>query len=71
MMIRNLFIGAISLYRLLLSPVLPHSCRFYPTCSEYSIEALKRYGVIRGILLTIKRILRCNAFHPGGYDPVR
>ena len=46
-------------------------CKFYPTCSEYSIQAIEKYGVLKGIFLTIKRILRCNPFSKGGYDPLR
>lgn len=57
-------------YQLTFSQILPHSCRFYPTCSEYSIEAIKKYGMIKGILLGLKRILRCNPFFTGGYDPI-
>ncbi|ODA44691.1 Protein YidD [Thermodesulfovibrio sp. N1] len=49
---------------------MPPSCRFYPTCSEYADQAIKKYGA-KGILLTIKRILKCHPFHPGGYDPLR
>jgi len=48
----------------------PASCRFYPSCSSYSIEAIEKYGVIKGGWLTAKRILRCHPFNPGGYDPV-
>ncbi|PIU45497.1 MAG: membrane protein insertion efficiency factor YidD [Ignavibacteriales bacterium CG07_land_8_20_14_0_80_59_12] len=57
-------------YQILLSPVLPNSCRFYPTCSHYSVEALRKHGALRGSYLTVRRILRCNPFNPGGYDPV-
>ena len=46
-------------------------CKFYPTCSEYSIQAIEKYGVLKGVFLTIKRILRCNPFSKGGYDPLR
>ena len=58
-------------YRLLISPLLPPSCRFTPTCSEYAMEAIKKYGALRGAYLGARRILRCHPFHPGGYDPVR
>lgn len=47
-----------------------NNCRFYPTCSEYSIQAYKKYGFLKGTYLTINRILRCNPFNPGGYDPI-
>ncbi|ACL71104.1 membrane protein insertion efficiency factor YidD [Halothermothrix orenii] len=73
-MIRNLFkkvfIGLIRFYQKAISPWFPKTCRFYPTCSEYSKAAISRYGVIKGTWLAIKRILRCNPFNPGGYDPL-
>jgi len=67
---RKLFILLIRGYKKLISPMLPPSCRFYPTCSEYSIQALEKYGVIKGGAKTIWRILRCNPFNKGGYDPI-
>ncbi|NJK38274.1 MAG: membrane protein insertion efficiency factor YidD [Oscillatoriales cyanobacterium RM2_1_1] len=57
-------------YKLLISPLLPRACRFYPTCSEYAMEAIARFGVLRGGWLAIRRIGRCHPFHPGGFDPV-
>ncbi|HWR10174.1 membrane protein insertion efficiency factor YidD [Sporomusa sp.] len=63
-------IGAIKFYRLFLSPLKPPSCRFVPTCSEYALTAIERYGVARGSMMAIRRILRCHPFNPGGYDPV-
>ena len=57
-------------YRLAVSPHLPPSCRFTPTCSKYAIEALERKGLFVGTYLAIRRLLRCHPFHPGGYDPV-
>ena len=57
-------------YRLAVSPHLPPSCRFTPTCSKYAIEALERKGLFVGTCLAIRRLLRCHPFHPGGYDPV-
>ena len=57
-------------YKMIISPYLPKSCRFYPSCSTYSIESFKRYGFIKGMFLTIERIIRCNPFNPGGFDPV-
>ena len=60
----------VSFYRRRVSPLFPPSCRFYPTCSEYAMIALKRYGFAKGTWLAIKRICRCNPWHKGGYDPV-
>jgi len=64
------FIYIIKFYKKFISPLFPPSCRFYPTCSSYFIEALEKYGVLIGTLLGIKRILRCNPFFEGGFDPV-
>ncbi|MDT8420915.1 MAG: membrane protein insertion efficiency factor YidD [Desulfuromonadales bacterium] len=60
----------IDIYRYLISPLFPQSCRFYPSCSNYAREALLTFGLIRGGFLTIKRLLRCHPFHPGGFDPL-
>jgi hypothetical protein len=68
---RGLFIILIKGYQKIISPVLPPSCRFYPTCSEYGIEAITKYGVIKGGFMAAWRILRCNPLSKGGYDPVR
>lgn len=57
-------------YQKFISPLFPPSCRFYPTCSSYMIEALKKHGPIRGLIMGIARILRCNPFNPGGIDHV-
>jgi len=67
---RILFTALIRVYQYTLSPVLGPSCRFYPSCSEYAYQAIMRHGPFRGLLLALKRILRCHPFHPGGYDPV-
>ena len=64
------FIGLIRLYRIFLSPLLGSNCRHTPTCSEYGIIALKKYGVFKGTFLTAKRIIKCNPLFKGGYDPV-
>ena len=67
----KLIILLIKFYRLFISPLKPPTCRFVPTCSEYAIVAFEKYGVIEGLSLTVKRILKCHPFHPGGYDPVK
>lgn len=58
-------------YKLVISPLLPPSCRYTPTCSEYAMEAVRRYGVLRGLMLAMLRLLRCHPFAKGGYDPVK
>jgi putative membrane protein insertion efficiency factor len=63
-------IALIRLYRVILSPLLPPSCRFWPTCSRYAEEAVARHGTIRGARLIVARLARCHPWHPGGYDPV-
>jgi uncharacterized protein len=70
MMPRLLALGLIRLYQLLISPLMPPACRFWPTCSRYSYEAINRHGVLRGGWLALRRLCRCHPFHPGGYDPV-
>ncbi len=67
---RQLLAALIRGYQLLLSPVLPPSCRFYPSCSQYALEAVTRHGALRGGWLAARRLVRCHPFHPGGYDPV-
>jgi uncharacterized protein len=57
-------------YKLVISPLLPSACRYYPTCSEYMLEAVTRHGAIKGIWMGLKRLGRCHPFHQGGYDPV-
>jgi putative membrane protein insertion efficiency factor len=64
------FILLIKIYQVLISPLFPPSCRFIPTCSQYSLEALKKYGILKGGWLSIKRILRCHPWGGNGYDPV-
>jgi putative membrane protein insertion efficiency factor len=57
-------------YQLFVSPLFPPTCRFYPTCSSYCIQALEKYGFLHGSALGMRRVLRCHPFNPGGYDPV-
>ena len=58
-------------YQRFLSPCLPPRCRFYPSCSQYAVEAITRYGLLRGLAMALRRLLRCHPFHPGGFDPVK
>ncbi|HKK45254.1 MAG TPA: membrane protein insertion efficiency factor YidD [Balneolaceae bacterium] len=67
---KYLFIGLVRLYQLIISPWMPSSCRYHPTCSQYSIEALRKHGALKGIWLTIKRVARCHPWGGSGYDPV-
>jgi putative membrane protein insertion efficiency factor len=69
--LKKVLVGMVRGYKYLISPLLPPSCRFYPTCSTYTIEAIEKYGALRGTLLGLRRILRCHPFCRGGYDPVR
>lgn len=68
---KKIVILALRFYKIFLSPYIPSGCRFYPTCSCYMMEAVEKKGLWRGIPLGLVRILRCNPFHPGGYDPVK
>ncbi|MDY3974484.1 membrane protein insertion efficiency factor YidD [uncultured Veillonella sp.] len=68
--INILLIALVQVYRYGISPLKPKSCRFYPTCSTYTLEALRKYGPFKGSYLGIKRILKCHPWHKGGYDPV-
>lgn len=67
---KRLALGAIRLYKRFISPALPSACIYTPTCSEYTYQAIERYGVVRGTWMGAKRISRCHPFHQGGYDPV-
>jgi uncharacterized protein len=67
---KYLGLGAIRLYQLTLSNLFPSTCRFEPSCSHYSYEAINRYGLLRGGWMAARRLGRCHPFHPGGYDPV-
>jgi uncharacterized protein len=64
-------ISILKFYKKFISPALPDSCRFYPTCSEYAAAAVRKYGVLKGSIKAIYRIIRCNPFNKGGYDPVK
>ncbi|WP_040477328.1 membrane protein insertion efficiency factor YidD [Halanaerobium saccharolyticum] len=67
---KKLFLFLIRIYQKIISPWTPKSCRFYPTCSEYSKQAIIKYGAFKGGWMGFKRIIRCHPFNPGGYDPV-
>lgn len=69
-MMRWFLVSLVRGYQIVLSPVLPTSCRFFPSCSAYAIEALERHGALKGTALTIRRLARCQPFCAGGYDPV-
>jgi len=66
----KLALGLIRAYQLLIAPITPNCCRFYPSCSHYAQEAFRTYGFLKGLGLSLKRLLRCHPFHPGGWDPV-
>lgn len=67
---RKILTAVIQAYRYLISPLLGNHCRFYPSCSEYALEAIEKHGALKGGGLTLKRLCRCHPFHPGGCDPV-
>ena len=67
---KRLLLLLVHVYRSCISPLSPPSCRYYPTCSAYALEAIERYGAWRGGWMALRRILRCHPFHKGGYDPV-
>ena len=68
--VRRVFILPIRLYQLLLSPLVGERCKYYPSCSEYAVQAISRFGIVRGLVLAGWRLLRCNPWSRGGYDPV-
>jgi putative membrane protein insertion efficiency factor len=68
---RTILISLLKFYKATVSPWLPPSCRFVPTCSEYACEAIERHGALRGSAMGLRRLLRCHPFHSGGYDPVK
>ena len=67
---QKLLIGSIKLYQIFISPLFGPCCRFYPSCSAYAIDAIRKKGALKGSYLAVKRLLRCHPFNPGGYDPV-
>jgi uncharacterized protein len=70
-MLTRIVIYGIGIYQKYLSPFLGSSCRFYPSCSHYSVQSLQKYGLVKGSRQTIVRLAKCHPFHPGGYDPVK
>ena len=66
---KRILIALVRFYQREISPARPRCCNYIPTCSQYAVEALEKYGAIKGSWLTVRRILRCNPFHKGGYDP--
>ncbi len=67
---KKIALALIKGYKILISPLLGRNCRFYPTCSEYTHEAIQKHGLLKGLLLGTKRLLKCHPFHSGGVDPV-
>lgn len=70
LIVKAFFILLVRIYQLIISPLKPPSCRYIPTCSEYAIQAFKKYGAIKGLSLTVSRILRCHPWGGHGYDPI-
>lgn len=68
--LRRVAIAPIRIYQQVISPLLPDACIYYPTCSQYTIQAIEKHGILRGCWLAVRRIARCNPLHVGGYDPV-
>lgn len=71
MSLRRPVVGAVRAYQKFVSPLLPPSCRYHPSCSEYAVQAVLKYGVLKGSLMGAWRIMRCNPFSKGGFDPVK
>jgi putative membrane protein insertion efficiency factor len=70
-MFKKVGVALIKVYRRVISPMLPRSCRFTPSCSLYTLQAIERYGLLRGSFMGARRLLRCHPFSEGGYDPVK
>lgn len=68
--VESLLVCSVRGYQTLVSPLLPRSCKYYPSCSQYAVDALRQFGVVRGVVLAAWRVLRCNPMSYGGYDPV-
>jgi hypothetical protein len=69
--VKKVIIFFIKVYKRFISPILPGSCRFYPSCSQYAVDAVGKYGAMKGGIMAVYRIMRCNPFNKGGYDPVK
>lgn len=70
-MMKHILLFLIKIYQKFFSGVFGRKCRFYPTCSEYARQAVTKYGAIKGVYLSVKRVLKCHPFHKGGYDPLK
>ncbi|MDX2197133.1 MAG: membrane protein insertion efficiency factor YidD [Cytophagales bacterium] len=70
MWLRKIFIFPILIYKYTISPLFPHACRFTPSCSAYSLEAIEKHGVVKGLIMTVKRLSKCHPWGGSGYDPV-
>jgi putative membrane protein insertion efficiency factor len=68
---KYILVALIKTYKKIISPLLPRACRFYPTCSDYAVQAIEKYGALKGGFMALKRIVKCNPWHPGGIDPVK
>ena len=71
LLIKTIVIFLVKCYQFIISPIFPCVCRYYPTCSSYTIEAVNKYGIIKGGAMAVKRILTCNSLFPGGYNPLK
>ncbi len=69
-MFKHFFLILITFYRRFISPLKAPTCRFYPSCSDYAFQAIDKYGLGKGLILSVRRLCRCHPYHPGGYDPV-